>query len=137
MEYCASVWDPALKEDVNTLEMLIRRAVRTVCNKSWRQRDVSPTKLMSKLGWTTLEQRRHQLRLCLMYRITHCLIAVPSHRLHPPARTTRGHMYEYQTLRSSCDAAKFSFFIRTIPDWNSLPNTVVSTETLCSFKRPI
>ena len=137
MEYCASVWDPHLKEDVNTLEMLNRRAVRTVFNKSWRQRDVSPTELMNKLGWTTLEQRRQQLRLCMMYRITHGLIAVPSHRLQPPARTTRGHMHKYQTLRSSCDTAKFSFFVRTIPDWNRLPNTVVSCETLGSFKREL
>ena len=137
MEYCASVWDPHLKEDVNTLEMLNRRAVRTVFNKSWRQRDVSPTELLNTLGWSTLQQRRKQQRLCMMYRITNGLIAVPTHRLQRPARTTRGHSWKYQTLRSSCDVLKFSFFVRTILDWNSLPNTVVSKESLSSFKREL
>ena len=66
VEYCASVWDPYQKEDINTLEMLNRRAARTVHNKSWRQRNVSPTELIRNLGWSTLEQRRQHLRLCMM-----------------------------------------------------------------------
>ena len=53
VEYFSSVWDPHLKEDVNTLEMLNRNAVITVFNKSWRKWDVSPTELISKLAWTT------------------------------------------------------------------------------------
>ena len=137
VEYCASVWDPHQKEDINTLEMLNRRAARTVYNKSWRQRDVSPTELLNTLGWSTLQQRRKQQRLCMMYRITNGLIAVPTIRLQRPARTTRGHSWKYQTLRSSCDVVKFSFFVRTILDWNSLPNTVVSKESLSSFKREL
>ena len=117
--------------------MLNRRAARTVHNKSWQQRDVSPTELIRNLGWSTLEQRRQHLRLCMMYRITNGLIAVPAHCLQPPARTTRGHSFNYQTLRTSCDKAKFFFFARTIPDWNKLPNTVVSAESVSSFKREL
>ena len=82
----------------------------------------------------------HTRCLCLfgmMQRITNGLMAVPAHCLQPPARTTRGHSFKYQTLRSSCDKAKFSFFARTIPDWNKLPNTVVSAESISSFKREL
>ena len=34
VEYCATVWDPYQKQDVNKLEMVNRRAARVVYNKS-------------------------------------------------------------------------------------------------------
>ena len=53
MEYCASVWDPHLKGDVDILEKVNRRAARVVFNKGWREQGVSVSSLMNELGWET------------------------------------------------------------------------------------
>ena len=58
MEYCASVWDPYTKKDIETLERINRKAARVVYNKSYRDKEVSPTKLIADLGWKTLAERR-------------------------------------------------------------------------------
>lgn len=135
LEYCASVWDPYQQQDVDTLERINRRAARVVYNKTWRDRDVSPTALLEDLGWGQLSDRRRQQRLSLMYRITHGLVAVPPTRLVKPTRTTRGHSFKYQTIRTTCDITKYSYYPRTIPDWNTLGDSIVNAPSLDSFKQ--
>ena len=57
LEYSSTVWDPHIKEDINILERVNRRAARLVYNKSWRQQDVSPTALVKSLGRQQLEEK--------------------------------------------------------------------------------
>ena len=71
MEYCASVWDPHLKADIDTLEQVNRRAARVVHNKGWREQGVSPTAILNDLGWETLAERREKQRLIMFFRISH------------------------------------------------------------------
>ena len=77
MEYCAAVWDPHLKEDEDVLERVNRRAARMVHNLGWYEQGVSPTALLSDLGWQTLATRRKHQRLHLMFNISHGLVAFP------------------------------------------------------------
>ena len=134
LEYCASVWDPHTQEDVHTLEMVNRRAARSVYKKSWRQQDVSPTTLLQELGWPTLQERRQRLRLCMMYKICNGLVAVPPSRLTQPARVTRGHSKKFCVLRSTCEVVRNSFYVRSIPQWNNLNERTVSACPLAVFK---
>ena len=136
LEYCASIWDPHTQEDVNRLEMVNRRAARVVYKKTWHQQDISPTALLRKLGWPTLQdqERRQRLRLCMMYKICTGLIAVPPSRLQQPARTTRGHSKKFCVLSSTCEVVRHSYFVRTIPEWNQLSEQAVSANTLAHFK---
>ena len=134
LEYCASVWDPYQAQHKVMLEKINRRAARVVHNKSWYDRSVSPTALLDNLGWQPLEVRRQQQRMCLMYKITNGLVAVPPTRLQRPSRTTRGHPLKYQTARSTCDQVKHSFYPRSIRDWNNLHESVVTAPSLDSFK---
>ena len=134
MEYCAGVWDPYQQQDKQMLEKVNRRAARVVFNRRWRDRDVSPTALLKELKWRPLEDRRRQQRMCMMYKISHNLIAVPPTRLQPPTRTTRGHQYKYQTIRTTCDKVRFAFYPRSIPEWNNLSEATVNAPSLDSFQ---
>ena len=48
IEYSSAVWSPHIKEDVNLLRRVNRRAARLVLNKYWRQHDVTPTALLNR-----------------------------------------------------------------------------------------
>ncbi|KAI8504923.1 hypothetical protein Bbelb_170320 [Branchiostoma belcheri] len=120
IEYGAVIWDPYLRKDIDTLEMVNRRAARFVTSNHRRQ-DVSVTALLHDLRWPSLQSRRQQARLVMMYKITNGLVAIPPSRLIPAvARTRANHAHKYKTLRPHCDIAKYSFYARTIPEWNNL-----------------
>ena len=114
--------------------MVNRRAARTVFNRTWRDREVSVTQLMDELKWLPLEQRRYNQRMCLMYKVVHNLIAVPPTRLIPPTQATRGHAFKFLTIRTTCDQVRYSFFPRSIPEWNKLSATVVDAPSIDSFR---
>jgi len=134
LEYGATVWDPHLRKDIDKLEMVNRRAARFVTSNH-RRTDISVTALLQDLKWPLLQDRRRDLRLTMMYRISNGLIAIPPTRLVvAPSRTRSNHPLKYQTLRSSCDIAKHYFYQRTIPEWNSLPAGIVDSPSLDSFK---
>ena len=137
LEYSSTVWDPHTKDDINILERVNRRAARLVFNKSWKQQDVSPTALLKQLGWQQLEDRRKHQRLVMLYKIANQYVAIPPSKLVSPGRTTRGHSRKFQTIRTTCDKVKYSYFPRTIPDWNRLPDEVVTAGSVASFKRSL
>ena len=59
-------------------------------------------------------------------------------RLIPPKRTTRNmHQLSFQVSSSSSDYRKYSFFPRTIRDWNSLPTNTAAATTLVAFKAQV
>ena len=70
----------------------------------------------------------------MMYRISNELIAVPSTRLMPPQRATRGHSKKYMVISSTIENVKNSIFHQTIPQWNALPEIEVSATSLEQFK---
>ena len=52
-------------------------------------------------------------------------------------RTRASHESQYTRYFAYSDALKNSFFPRTIPMWNSLPSSVVSSKTIEEFKAQI
>ena len=58
--------------------------------------------------------------------------------LFPAVTKTRGsHPLKFQTCATRIDAYKFSFFPRTVLDWNKLHCDTVSAPTLSVFKERI
>jgi len=47
---------------------------------------------------------------------------------------TRNHRFALQQSHIHCDIRKFSFSNRIIPLWNSLPDNIVSSPTINTFK---
>ena len=76
------VWDPYTKNDtgISKLEMLQHQAARFIMNKPWYRKchNVSITKILAELHWPTLQSRRKQARLILMFKIVNGNLIVPA-----------------------------------------------------------
>ena len=100
---------------------------------AWRS---SPTDMLSKLGWPDLATRRKDIRLTLFYKIVHGDIAIPTTDIliEADTRTRSQHQYKYRHISTNVDSYKFSYFPRTIRDWNDLTPEVVHSRTVEAFK---
>ena len=133
LEYASCVWDPYTAAAIKQIEMVQRRAARWVVNDYSYTSSV--TSIISDLGWRSLEQRRSDARLTLMYKIVHHLVAIPSDQFVPPLRTTRhSHSFSYRQLQATKNVFKYSFFPLAIVQWNRLPDCVVSLPKLDLLK---
>jgi phosphoribulokinase len=82
--------------------------------------------MIDTLGWPTLAERRLKTRLIMFYKITHCLIAIPTDIVVPSDnRLRKHHSQSYQHIQTSKDTYKWSFFPHTIIQWNMLPQHTV------------
>ena len=127
--------DPHLAKDISLLESIQRKAARFT--KHDYRSTSSVTTMLKELGWRNLADRRRELRLALLYKITHGHVNVPADTLglKQPARTTRAqHNFKYQTLKATTNELKYSFINRTVPEWNKLPANVAEADSVCSFK---
>ena len=134
LEYCCPVWDLYTIRNINHLEGVQHRVARFVAhNYSWK---TSGSTLASALSWPTLEQRRAEARLCTMYKITNNLVDInPNQYLIPGHSQTRSnHPHKYRQISTSHNYYKYSFFLRTIAQWNRLPPNVFSHNSLDAFK---
>ena len=93
--------------------------------------------MIKDLGWATLETRRRQSRLTVMYKLTHGLIDIDSREYliqHSESRTRGSHQFKFRVPYANKDVFKFSFFPKPIVDWNCLPEAIVSSTSLEIFK---
>ena len=92
--------------------------------------------MLDTLKWETLQRRRKEARLNMLYEIQSKEVAISmENRLIPPSRFTRNmHNLSFQIPNSNSDYRKFSFFPHTIRDWNSLQPDIVSTGAHTTFK---
>jgi len=136
LEYSAPVWDPHLKKDIYALEMVQRRGARFVKNDYMY--DSSVTAMLEELGWQDLHDRRRELRLTLFFKIIHGFVSVPVNdpSLFKPAdqRTRANHPFKYQTIKANTTNFKNSFFVKVVPEWNSLPAAAVCSVSITGFK---
>lgn len=121
LEYAAVVWDPYTKNNIDKLEKIQRKAVRFIFSKFRRMN--SPSELMIANNIPTLQLRRQKLRLdFLCSLINHELAIDPS--LYTSALTTRHtrhhHPRSLTPYQAHTDTYKFSFFPRTVAEWNSI-----------------
>ena len=123
LEYGSSVWDPHTQANIKKLEMVNRRAARFV-SKDYR-RTSSVTSMLNKLQWQTLQERRAQAKVVLLYRIVHQLVAIPAPMLVQPVSVRNLH-HQFLVPFARTTTYQHSFFPNTIRLWNSLPATVAS-----------
>ena len=135
LEYASASWDPHYKKDISTLERVQRKAAR-FCLQNFNK-TASVTDTLSDLKWDTLETRRKKNRLTLMYKLSHNLvdITIEEHLiLNSEKRTRNSHAFKYRMPKVSKDVFKFSFFPRSITEWNLLPADLVNCKSLSDFK---
>ena len=131
------MWDPHTQEHINQIEMVQRRAARYVCNRHHNTASVSD--MLTGLHWRPLYYRRIDARLCMLYKIAHGLVLIPSHIYLLPIhkRSRHNHSLAYQIPPSKADYHLYSFFPRTIRLWNLLPDKLVTTPSLEAFKSQV
>ena len=135
MEYAAAVWDPHLKKDIHMLESVQRRAARFAVGDY--KTTSSVTQMLHDLGWKDLQHRRRDLRLAMMYKICtgHVGIGPQDVGLEgADERTRANHKFKFRVKGGSSPALRHSFAVRTVSEWNRLPETTVRQETPEAFK---
>jgi hypothetical protein len=68
LEYSSAVWDPHQQQDKQRLERIQRRAARYVTNRYHNTSSVSD--MLDQFEWLSLESRRTNSRLTMMYKMT-------------------------------------------------------------------
>ncbi len=137
LEYGAAIWDPYTKLKQNQLEMVQRRAARYVCNDYSRHSSV--THMLQQLGWRSLLQRRADIRLTFLYKSLNGLIAADLLQfLTPQHRASRhNHPMSFVPLSETKQYIQQSFLPRTVIQWNNLPQTIVMSTSLDTFKQGV
>ena len=107
------------------LEKVQKRVTRWILSEYSRTSSV--TALLSTLEITTLEQRCQSSTLTLFYKIINNFlpISVPSYYHHTQFPTRQYHRDHFILPQATLNTYKYSFYPRTIKDWNNLPINVI------------
>lgn len=134
LEYADVVWDNCSCELINDIEAVQIEAARIV---SGATKLCNIQTLLSELQWETLELRRKNHRLVLMYKMKNSL--APEY-----LQNSLPHMAQDRyTLRNAenipiiaCKTKQYSdsFLPATIHDWNNLPTSIRNSPSIGTFK---
>ena len=130
LEYGSSVWDTHCNGLNGELENVQKRAARFV-KRNYSRETGSMTGILEELKWETLQKRRKDKRLILLYKGLKGKARIPTVDLIPKNRHCRNqHSMAFQIPSASKDVYKKSFFPQTIRDWNDLPDPLISSAEL-------
>ena len=90
---------------------------------------------LDDLGLKSLELRRLEMDMILVYKIIHGLVDLNFYEFFElKASTTRGNNLALFKTRASKDIRKYFFCCRVVDIWNSLPNDIVEAKGLHDFR---
>ena len=133
VDFASSAWDPHTRRNIQKLEQVQRSAARFVVGDYQRTSNVSD--MISSLNWPSLQDRRLNSRLVMLYNIYYNLVDIDWKKyltLH--SSTTRGHSSRFFIPHTSSSAYTSLFFPRTIRNWNNLPVDPAAYPSLDAFK---
>ena len=133
LEYSSAAWDPYTKENVKKLEKVQRRAARYVLNQYNYLSSVN--EMLQELQWNTLEERRKKDRLIMFYKIHNDQTGIDTGKYLKPLSRVGRHVNNqaYEVPFAFTDYYKFSYFPRTINEWNVMPDETVNASSLTAF----
>ena len=121
LECSGSVWNPSLEKVQN-------RAARFAIG-NYNFETGSMTGILEYLKWESLKKRRRDSRLILLYKGLKGKASISTDDLVPLVRRCRNdHSMAYQVPIANTDIyISVAFFPKTIRDWNSLPDSLISS----------
>ena len=137
LEYASSVWDPHNIGEEQKIEKIQKRAYKYIYGVKSIPNYILYLKEYKILP---LHQRRVYNRLCMLYKIINGLIDInfDQNLTWAQGRCLRkNNTLQIKTTLIRTDNYKYSFFPRTINDWNALPDIIVKAESIVSFKQQL
>jgi hypothetical protein len=137
LEYADVVWDNLTDEQNKEIESVQNEAARIVAGAT---KLCNINKLISELGWESLENRRNKHKLILLYKMkNHISPSYLSNLLTPTQQSAYNlrHIDDLTPGSTRTHLCSKSFLPPTIRTWNSLPETLRSSPILNSFKSKI
>ena len=138
VEYASCTWDPYSDRNIRQVDMVQRRAARFVTNRYHNTSSVSD--MLEMLSWQSLKQRRLIARTTLLYKTINGLVALPSGPDYLPRNiriTRHSNQDTFIHYSTSTDSLKYSFYPRTIVDWNKLPAEVREATSADAFRAAV
>ena len=123
---------------IHALEKVQRRSSRLALNQ--KQGEMSYEERCEILDWPTLAIRRDYLSLIECYKIVFGLnhLDFDNYFSFSKYKSTRAnHPYKLYLNAAKVNSYKFSFFIRIIKHWNSLPAHIIQANSLSDFKKKL
>ena len=135
LEFCSSVWNPYKVSFIFDLEKVQKRATKMITSlkkKSYLER-------LKLLRLPCLRFRRLRGDMIEVYKILNNVYDFNVSQIleRNLDDRTRGHSKKLTVHRSNLDIRKFSFCVRVVNVWNSLPESVVSASSVNSFKNSL
>ena len=139
LEYSDSVWDNATNDSKKQLEATHIEAARIITGAT---KLCSTEKLLSDLGWDSLQNRRNKHKLTILYKILNGLTPEYLQSILPPLvqNTTNYNLSNSNILRSihaNTNLFYNSFFPSTIRAWNGLSEDIKKLTICSSFQIPL
>ncbi|MFZ2538708.1 MAG: reverse transcriptase family protein [Oscillospiraceae bacterium] len=136
LEYCNSVWAPYRLGDIEDIERVQKRATKILPGL----KGLSYVERLKKCNLCTLRFRRVRGDMIETYKILtgkYDQAVVPNFIYYSGSNVTRGNSMKINTARTRYDLRKYYFTNRVINIWNSLPNNIVTSDTLNQFKNKL
>ncbi len=134
---CKVPWcNPHTEDLTNKLEMIQHQSARYICRRYHNTSSVV-TSMLDELQCPSLQDRRSESRLKMLYKVVSCIVAQPAEQYLVSAvnhytRQSRHRQFTQSLLKLT--TFRYSFFPRTILEWNQLEDSIMSAETLAQFK---
>ena len=134
LEYGQSVWSPHYHGDINRIEQVQRRATKRVNGLG----SLSYPARLKLLNLPTLIYRRRRGDMIETFKILNGhLDKEASIKLERATDSRRGNDFKLIKKRFNRDNRKYMFTNRIVNMWNSLPNVVVTANSVNSFKNAL
>ena len=136
LEYASCIWSPYKKKHIEAIERVQRRATKQLPG----MKDLPYPERLKILKLPTLVYRRARGDMIETYKLLHDKYygeysqLVKLHASHISKEGTRGHSFKLCQEGSKLNLRRQSFPVRITKVWNQLPNSVVTTPNVNTFK---
>jgi hypothetical protein len=132
LEFSSVIWSPYTIADLNRIELVQRSFTRVIKNlrfSTYRERVIN-------LRLDSLQCRRIKADLLFFYKLLHNIIDVNSNEFFTLSQNTHLRGNEFKLVKPKPVSVRDAdFFVnRVVNIWNSLPNSIVTAESVSCFK---
>ena len=134
LEYCSVIWSPHYKKDINRIERVQRSFTKSIGNL----RVCTYKERLLNLGLDSLQCRRLKADLIMCYKTLHGLVDIGSDAscifMRALNMSTRGN--SFKLIKNSVLSQRENNFYnnRIVNIWNSLPDNIVTSNSVTNFK---